>query len=183
MTSSARRRTNTAGGTCSARPRCCSASPGDSGEGLAEAIRRARGVRWGADDRGRRRRAGRHRRAHPGGATARAGDQRHRCSRRPAGRVRAARPAGVHQGVRDAKWPISQIRRHSRHPWRRLALSSDSRVRPVHVESCVRARHPPVAPLGVAVLTKPTTKGTAHQRRHPQGDSPAGRFRPLAGSG
>src|SRR5207248_6422176 len=83
----------------------------------------------------------------------------HQARAAPAFRLRA--PTGTERlrtRQSEPKWPISQIRRHSRHPWRRLALSSDSRVRPVHVESCVRARHPPVAPLGVAVLTKPTTK-------------------------
>ena len=34
---------NPAGGPCSAGPRCCSASPDDSAEGLVEAVRTSRG--------------------------------------------------------------------------------------------------------------------------------------------
>jgi hypothetical protein len=56
--------------------------------------------------------------------------------------------------------PVSQIRLHSRRPWRRPALSSDPRVPPVHVGSCVRAGHPPVAPLGANELAgQDTTSG------------------------
>src|SRR6185312_10883481 len=56
-----------------------------------------------------------------------------------------------------AKWPLTQIRSHSRHAWRRRALSSDPHVALLHVGSCVLARHPPVAPLGATVPTRATT--------------------------
>jgi pyruvate dehydrogenase E2 component (dihydrolipoyllysine-residue acetyltransferase) len=52
----------------------------------------------------------------------------------------------------------SQIRSHSRRPWRRCALSSDPHVALLRIGSCVLAQHPPVAPLGATVLTRTTTK-------------------------
>jgi 3-hydroxybutyryl-CoA dehydrogenase len=56
------------------------------------------------------------------------------------------------------KWSLSQIRRHSSGPRRRLAASSLAHVAEPHHARCVLAMHPPVTTLGVALITKETTK-------------------------
>jgi hypothetical protein len=70
--------------------------------------------------------------------------------------IRAA-PGGACVGLRPARHPASPDRAAG--GWDPvLRLSSDPRVPPVHVGSCVRARHPPVTTLGATERTERDTR-------------------------